>query len=53
MQTKTVFVKVRCPVCGKWLMSKDFNASGKVEVFCKRCKKPLVIDLSEKPKVSL
>jgi endogenous inhibitor of DNA gyrase (YacG/DUF329 family) len=38
-------IKVKCPICGKWLMSKERNCSGTVELFCKRCKKPRRIEL--------
>lgn len=41
-------VKVKCPVCGKWLLNASPKANGGIEVYCKRCKQPRKIDLPPK-----
>lgn len=44
----SAFVKVKCPVCGKWLLNASTEARGDIEIYCKRCKRPQRIALPPK-----
>lgn len=41
-------IKIRCPVCGKWLFDADVSASGMISAYCKRCKAERLIELKGK-----
>lgn len=46
--TMLTLIKIRCPVCGKWLFDADVSASGMISAYCKRCKAERLIELKGK-----
>ena len=37
--------KVKCPHCGKWLLTADINAKGAIYIWCRYCRKEIKIIL--------